>query len=153
MRIRTVVDPPDAGLAIALNRRWFLAGGRTLVLGAIGWPLVVRGGEGAPAAMASNPNLDDPHATLPRTVALLEEGIRGGVHIGAQMFVSIGGEPRADSGIGESRPGVVCPSSGDGTITGSMSSSTATSSRRPGADAPRSAPCCWCSWSAAYSTR
>jgi hypothetical protein len=34
-----------------------------------------------------------------------------------------------------------------------MTGSTATSSWRPEADAPRSARCCWCSWSAACSTR
>ena len=34
-----------------------------------------------------------------------------------------------------------------------MTGSTATSSWRRGADALRPGPCCWCSWSAASSTR
>ena len=105
-RTPIVEGPPDVGDAVALDRRRFLAGGGTLVLGAIGLPSVVRCGQGTPAAIASNPNLDDPRATLPRAVTLLEEGIRDGVQIGAQMFVSIAGKPRADFGMGESRPGV-----------------------------------------------
>ena len=101
-----MVSSTEFGDTIALNRRSFLAGAGTLVLGAIGVPWMSRGGDAASPAISANPKLDDPRATLPRVVTLLEEGIRDGVQIGAQMFVSIAGKPRADFAIGESRPGV-----------------------------------------------
>lgn len=43
---------------------------------------------------------------LPRTIQVLEDGIRAGLHIGAQAYVSIGGQCIADLALGESRPGV-----------------------------------------------
>ena len=45
---------------------------------------------------------------LPPTsaVALLEQGIEEGLHIGAQLYVSRDGAPVADVALGESRPGV-----------------------------------------------
>lgn len=42
---------------------------------------------------------------LPRTVALLKEGIEGGLHPGAQLYVSVAGEPVANLAVGEARPG------------------------------------------------
>src|SRR4051794_41079091 len=44
--------------------------------------------------------------SLPRTVAVLEQGITDGLHVGAQGYVSRGGMPVADFGIGLARPGV-----------------------------------------------
>jgi len=43
---------------------------------------------------------------LPRTREAIAQGIRAGVHLGAQLRVSRGGEPVADAALGESRPGV-----------------------------------------------
>jgi CubicO group peptidase (beta-lactamase class C family) len=48
------------------------------------------------------PGLDN----LPRTRQALEEGIREGLHLGAQLYVSRRGEPVADGAVGEDRPGV-----------------------------------------------
>ncbi|MBI4571117.1 MAG: beta-lactamase family protein [Chloroflexi bacterium] len=50
--------------------------------------------------------MNNPREVLPRTVAVLEDGMRQGLHIGAQAYVSIGGQPVADFGLGESRSGV-----------------------------------------------
>src|SRR5262245_6969450 len=47
-----------------------------------------------------------PPSPLPRTVAAIERGMRDGVHIGAQVYVSIGGVPCADFAVGEARRGV-----------------------------------------------
>jgi CubicO group peptidase (beta-lactamase class C family) len=44
---------------------------------------------------------------LPRTVALLEEGRRAGLHAGAQVYVSVQGATLAEVALGEARPG--CP--------------------------------------------
>jgi CubicO group peptidase (beta-lactamase class C family) len=43
---------------------------------------------------------------LPRTVAVLEEGLAEGLHLGAQVYVSCGGEEVAELAIGEAQPGV-----------------------------------------------
>jgi CubicO group peptidase (beta-lactamase class C family) len=43
---------------------------------------------------------------LPRTSAALEEGRRAGLHLGAQLYVSLRGETVADAVLGEDRPGV-----------------------------------------------
>lgn len=43
---------------------------------------------------------------LPRTTAALEEGRQQGLHLGAQLYVSLGGEVVADAAYGEDRPGV-----------------------------------------------
>ncbi len=43
---------------------------------------------------------------LPRTLALLEQGRAAGLHLGAQLYVSLRGKPVADVGIGEGRVGV-----------------------------------------------
>jgi CubicO group peptidase (beta-lactamase class C family) len=43
---------------------------------------------------------------LPQTRRALEEGIREGLHLGAQLYVSRRGEPVADGAVGEDRPGV-----------------------------------------------
>lgn len=43
---------------------------------------------------------------LPRTLAALEEGRRSGLHLGAQLYVSLRGEAIADAAMGENRPGV-----------------------------------------------
>jgi len=51
-------------------------------------------------------NLRDPRATLPRTVAQIEEGMNEGLQVGAQIYVARGGKPIADFGIGMNRPDV-----------------------------------------------
>lgn len=43
---------------------------------------------------------------LPRTVSVLEQGIAEGLHLGGQVFASIGGVPAADVAVGENAPGV-----------------------------------------------
>lgn len=42
---------------------------------------------------------------LPRTEAVIADGMVQGLHIGAQVYVSQGGKPVADAGIGDARPG------------------------------------------------
>jgi CubicO group peptidase (beta-lactamase class C family) len=42
---------------------------------------------------------------LPRVRAAIEEGIESGLHQGAQLYVSLGGEMVADVALGENRPG------------------------------------------------
>lgn len=42
----------------------------------------------------------------PTSIALIEQGIAQGLHLGAQLYVSRGGRVIADAGIGQSRPGV-----------------------------------------------
>lgn len=42
---------------------------------------------------------------LPRTSEALERGLADRLHLGAQLYVSLDGEPRADGAVGESRPG------------------------------------------------
>jgi CubicO group peptidase (beta-lactamase class C family) len=42
---------------------------------------------------------------LPRTREAIEAGIRDGLHLGAQLYASIHGEPVADAALGEDRPG------------------------------------------------
>lgn len=42
---------------------------------------------------------------LPRTRQAIEEGIREGLHLGAQIYVSLRGEAVADTAVGEDRPG------------------------------------------------
>ena len=44
--------------------------------------------------------------SLPRTAAIIEQGLAAGLHIGAQIFVSLQGKEIVNAGIGESRPGV-----------------------------------------------
>lgn len=43
---------------------------------------------------------------LPGARAALEQGIREGLHLGAQIYVSLRGEAVADAAVGEDRPGV-----------------------------------------------
>jgi CubicO group peptidase (beta-lactamase class C family) len=43
---------------------------------------------------------------LPRTTALLQRQLQEGLHIGAQLYASVGGQPVADVAMGEARPGV-----------------------------------------------
>ena len=43
---------------------------------------------------------------LPRTTAALLGGMERGLHLGAQLYVSLRGEVMADLALGESRPGV-----------------------------------------------
>src|SRR3954471_23408567 len=43
---------------------------------------------------------------LPRTRVVIEDGIADRTHIGAQLYVSLNGQPVADRAFGESRPGV-----------------------------------------------
>ena len=42
---------------------------------------------------------------LPRTRQAIEAGIRDGLHLGAQVYVSLHGEIQADGAVGENRPG------------------------------------------------
>ncbi len=42
---------------------------------------------------------------LPRTLSLLESGIHAGLHIGAQLFISLRGQTVANVAVGQSRPG------------------------------------------------
>jgi CubicO group peptidase (beta-lactamase class C family) len=49
--------------------------------------------------------MDDSLERLPRTRQAIEAGIRDRLHLGAQVFVSLRGEPEADGAVGESRPG------------------------------------------------
>ena len=42
---------------------------------------------------------------LPRTREAIEDGIRARLHLGAQLHVSLQGEPVADAALGENRPG------------------------------------------------
>lgn len=46
-----------------------------------------------------------PHS-LPKTLALIEQGIRDGLHLGAQLYVSLRGEHVADFALGQARAGV-----------------------------------------------
>lgn len=47
----------------------------------------------------------DPLHQLPKTRQAIEEGIRQGLHLGAQLYVSRHGEPVAGGALGEDRPG------------------------------------------------
>ena len=49
--------------------------------------------------------MTDALARLPRTRRAIEEGIRARLHLGAQLYVSVHGEPQADGAVGENRPG------------------------------------------------
>ncbi|MFL6196268.1 MAG: serine hydrolase domain-containing protein [Thermoanaerobaculia bacterium] len=49
----------------------------------------------------TNGNLD----RLPRTREAIEAGVREGLHLGAQIYVSLQGEAVADGAVGEDRPG------------------------------------------------
>jgi CubicO group peptidase (beta-lactamase class C family) len=42
---------------------------------------------------------------LPRTLQAIEAGLRERLHLGAQLYVSLHGEPLADAAVGENRPG------------------------------------------------
>lgn len=50
--------------------------------------------------------MPDSLSRLPRTREALEEGIGRGLHLGAQLYISEGGEPVADTALGEASPGV-----------------------------------------------
>lgn len=50
--------------------------------------------------------MNEPHSQLPRTVAVVEDGIRRKLHAGVQVYVSLNGETVADFGLGQARPGV-----------------------------------------------
>jgi CubicO group peptidase (beta-lactamase class C family) len=45
------------------------------------------------------------HDSLPRTIQVVEDGIEQGLHVGAQIHVSLDGKPLADVACGQSRPG------------------------------------------------
>src|SRR5947199_3372973 len=46
------------------------------------------------------------HTPLPRTAAVIDDGMTAELHIGAQLYVSRHGLPVADRAWGESRPGI-----------------------------------------------
>jgi CubicO group peptidase (beta-lactamase class C family) len=48
----------------------------------------------------------NPQDALPRATEIINQGISEGWHIGAQVYVSVGGKPVADFAIGEARRGV-----------------------------------------------
>jgi CubicO group peptidase (beta-lactamase class C family) len=50
--------------------------------------------------------MPEPRDVLPRTVGLIEQGTAERLHVGAQVYVSLNGEPVASFGLGEARPGV-----------------------------------------------
>ena len=50
--------------------------------------------------------MDTPTDVLPRTLEVIERGMKEGLHIGAQVYVSHQGKIVADFGVGEARPGV-----------------------------------------------
>lgn len=50
--------------------------------------------------------MTEPRQVLPRTVRTIEEGMAAGLHVGAQVYVSLRAEPVTDFGLGEARPGV-----------------------------------------------
>lgn len=56
--------------------------------------------------MSDVSGVSDPLARIPRTRQAIEIGIREGLHLGAQLFVSLRGEPVADGALGDDRPGV-----------------------------------------------
>ena len=62
------------------------------------------------AIMTPMLNSSDSHVavgdTLPRTLAVIEQGRVAGWHVGFQLYVSRGGEVLADVGLGDARPGV-----------------------------------------------
>lgn len=47
--------------------------------------------------------MEDPRKVLPRTVREIEAGMAAGLHIGAQVYVSLNAEPLADFGVGQAR--------------------------------------------------
>lgn len=53
--------------------------------------------------------------SLPRTSKVIEDGIAAGLHLGAQVYVSVDGKVIADGAIGEARAGV--PMTGEHLIT------------------------------------
>ena len=50
--------------------------------------------------------MNEAQTALPRTLGVIERGMAERLHIGAQLYVSRGGEPIADVAIGEARSGV-----------------------------------------------
>jgi CubicO group peptidase (beta-lactamase class C family) len=48
----------------------------------------------------------EPREVLPRTVGLIEQGMAERLHVGAQVYIALGGELVADFGVGAARPGV-----------------------------------------------
>ncbi len=44
---------------------------------------------------------------LPRTFTVIQNGMEAGTHVGAQLYVSLKGEPIADAGVGLARRGVL----------------------------------------------
>jgi CubicO group peptidase (beta-lactamase class C family) len=52
------------------------------------------------------PPTDAPESALPRAVALIDGGMQVGLHIGAQVYVTMGRQIVASFGRGEARPGI-----------------------------------------------
>src|SRR5947207_14825722 len=50
--------------------------------------------------------MSDPHDLLPKTISVIQQGISTGLHIGAQLYVSLGGEVVRNVALGEAQPGV-----------------------------------------------
>ena len=61
---------------------------------------------GATALLASRHVRAETAQPLPKTVAVLRNGMERGLHIGAQLYVSREGRPVAEVAIGEAKPGV-----------------------------------------------
>lgn len=58
------------------------------------------------AALLCSPAMPEPTALdLPRTLRCLEQGIEAGLHLGAQLYVSLQGRGETDLALGEDAPG------------------------------------------------
>jgi CubicO group peptidase (beta-lactamase class C family) len=53
-----------------------------------------------------SPPAAEPRDVLPRSCAVIEQGMRVGLHVGAQVYAAVDGRVVADFGLGEARPGV-----------------------------------------------
>jgi len=49
--------------------------------------------------------MSDTHDLIPKALAVIKQGIRVGLHTGAQLYLSVDGKVLADVGLGEARPG------------------------------------------------
>ncbi len=89
-----------------ISRRWFL-NYSAVGVAALGVGSRRLFGATAPdAAFIANEALASPLEKFPKTLAVLHSGMKRGLHIGAQIYVSRDGQAVADFAIGEARTGV-----------------------------------------------